>query len=64
MNMRAAVLRDYKLSMPIECVAVDEPRGDEVLAGFAKSAVNSRPSLVCGADTPQALPKVGNTSKR
>ena len=31
MNMRAAILRDHSLSMPIECVAVGEPRSDEVL---------------------------------
>ena len=30
MNMRAAVLRGQSLNMPIECVAVDEPRADEV----------------------------------
>ena len=39
MNMRAAVLRDHSLSMPIECVAVDEPRGDEVLVRVVASGI-------------------------
>ena len=39
MNMRAAILRDHSLSMPIECVAVDEPRGDEVLVRVVASGI-------------------------
>ncbi len=39
MNMRAAVLRDHSLSMPIECVAVDEPRADEVLVRVVATGI-------------------------
>ena len=39
MNMRAAVLRDQSLSMPIECVAIDEPRADEVLVRVVATGI-------------------------
>ena len=39
MNMRAAILRDHKLSMPIECVAIDEPRADEVLVRIVATGI-------------------------
>ncbi len=39
MTMRAAVLRDYKLSMPIECVAIEEPRADEVLVRMVATGI-------------------------
>ena len=39
MNMRAAVLRDHSLSMPIECVAVDQPRADEVLVRVVATGI-------------------------
>jgi len=39
MNMRAAVLRGQSLSMPIECVAIDEPRADEVLVRVVATGI-------------------------
>ncbi len=39
MNIRAAVLRDHSLCMPIERVAVDEPRSDEVLVRIVATGI-------------------------
>jgi aryl-alcohol dehydrogenase len=39
MNMRAAVLRGHDLKMPIECVAVGEPRADEVLVRVVATGI-------------------------
>ena len=39
MNMRAAVLRGQSLSMPIECVAIDEPRANEVLVRVVATGI-------------------------
>ena len=39
MNMRAAILRDHSLAMPIECVAIDELRADEVLVRVVASGI-------------------------
>ncbi len=39
MKTRAAILRDHSLSMPIECVAVDEPRADEVLVRVVAAGI-------------------------
>lgn len=39
MNIRAAVLRDHSLRMPIECVAIGEPRNDEVLVRIVACGV-------------------------
>ncbi len=39
MNMRAAVLRGHELSMPIECIAVGEPRSDEVLVRVVATGI-------------------------
>ena len=39
MNMRAAVLREHSLRMPIECVAVDEPRAHEVLVRVVATGI-------------------------
>jgi aryl-alcohol dehydrogenase len=39
MNMRGAVLRNHSLSMPIECLAIDEPRFDEVLVRIVAAGI-------------------------
>ena len=39
MNMRAAILRDASLKMPIECVSLDELRADEVLVRIVAAGV-------------------------
>ena len=39
MNIRAAILRDASLKMPIEYAAIDEPRGDEVLVRIVAAGV-------------------------